>query len=117
MEVTTRGLTDFGDFFLLQGGEISGSPRGEVSRLDGAVDAAERDARDDRLANDETESLRDPFMWRKTEKICFCMVGETVFSCVSRRCRVSLSVVEGKLRRKSRGTVVMLSCGEAGDCS
>ena len=118
------GLTDLvGDDFFLRAGECTDSPRGEVSRTDVAVYAAERDARDDRLADDETESLRDLVIWRKTDKSCFCTVGDTVFICVSMRFRVSLVVAEGKVRRKSRlfsivrSTVVMLSCGEAGDCS
>ena len=80
------GLTDLAglvgdDFLLLRAGECTESPRGDVSRTDGAVDAPERacDARDDRLADDETESLRAALRWRRTDKSCLRTVSDTDF--------------------------------------
>ena len=101
-------LTDLaclvGDDFFLRAGECTGSPRGDVSRTDGAVDAPERvcNARDDRLADDETESLRDPSSWRKTDKSCFRTGLDTAFICTSMRPLVSLVVADGNIRRISR---------------
>ena len=57
------GLTglDGDDFLLLRAGECTGSPRGDVSRTDGAVDAFERacEALDDRRADEETDGLEE----------------------------------------------------------